>query len=72
MSQYEDITTKSMYTCKYVVCNHDHFLSTLGNEKIVTTNSVELLGVTMDNKLNFTDLVSELCKKGNLEPACPC
>ena len=51
--------------CHLLVCNHDKLFVTLGNEKIVTTNSVELLGVTIDNKLNFTDHVSELCKKGN-------
>ena len=51
--------------CHLLVCNHDQLFVTLGNEKIVTTNSVELLGVTIDNKLNFTDHVSELCKKGN-------
>ena len=51
--------------CHLLVCNHDQLFVTLGNEKIVSTNSVELLGVTIDNKLNFTDHVSELCKNGN-------
>ena len=51
--------------CHLIVCSHDQFSVTLGNEKIETTHSVELLGVTIDKNLNFTDHVSKLCKKGN-------
>ena len=31
--------------------------------KIERKNTVELLGITIDNKLNFEEHVSELCKK---------
>ena len=51
--------------CHLLICNHDQGSVTLGHEKIEATNSVKLLGVTIDNKLNFTDHVSDLCKKGN-------
>ena len=51
--------------CHLIVCNHDQLTVTLGEEEIETNDSVELLGVTIDNNLNFTDHVSKLCKKGN-------
>ena len=37
----------------------------LNNEFIESEKSVKLLGVTIDNKLNFTEHVSNLIKKGN-------
>ena len=51
--------------CHLLICNHVQGSVTLGHEKIEATNSVKLLGVTIDNKLNFTNHVSGLCKKGN-------
>ena len=51
--------------CHLIVCNHDQLSVTLGKEVIETTDSVELSGVTIDKNLNFTDHVSQLCKKGN-------
>ena len=35
----------------------------LGNETIVNSNSVDLLGIKIDDKLNFNEHVTELCKK---------
>ena len=51
--------------CHLIVCNQEHLSVTLGNENISSTKSVELLGVTIDNNLNFTEHVTKLCKKGN-------
>ena len=51
--------------CHLIVCNPSQFSVTLVTEKIETTDSVELLGVTIDKNLNFTDHVTKLCKKGN-------
>ena len=51
--------------CHLIVCNQDKFSVTFGNEKIDTTKSVELLGITIDNNLTFTENVTILCKKGN-------
>ena len=51
--------------CHLLVCNQDQLSVKLGNENIKTDAYVELLGVIIDKNLNFTDHVSELCKKGN-------
>ena len=51
--------------CHLLVCNQDQLSVKLGHENIKTGPYVELLGVIIDKNLNFTDHVSELCKKGN-------
>ena len=51
--------------CHLIVCNNKDASVKLGQELIQTSNSVELLGVKIDNNLNFTEHVSNLCKKGN-------
>ena len=51
--------------CHLIVCNEANVFVNIGNETIITSDSVELLGVTIDKNLNFTDHVSKLCKKGN-------
>ena len=48
-----------------IVCNQNNHSVTLGNEKIDTTDIVELLGVKIDENLYFTENVTKLCKKGN-------
>ena len=37
----------------------------IGNNVITSGNSVKLLGVTIDNKLNFNKYVDNICKKAN-------
>ena len=49
--------------CHLIVCNHGQHSVTLSEEEIITSDSVELLGVTIDK--NFAEHVSKLCKKGN-------
>ena len=51
--------------CHLIVANDDKSLVELGNEIITGEKTVELLGVTIDNKLNFTEHVTKLIKKGN-------
>ena len=34
--------------------------------KIETKNTVKLLGIIIDNKLNFEENISELCKKASM------
>ena len=51
--------------CHLIVCNHENVSVTLGNQIIHTTDLVELLGIKIDKNLNFSEHVSELCKKGN-------
>ena len=51
--------------CHLIVCNQDYVSITLGKETIKNSNSVELLGIKIDAKLNFTEHVTDLCKKAN-------
>ena len=51
--------------CHLIICNQEDVSVTLGNERIKNADSVELLGITIDKKLDFTEHVTELCKKGN-------
>ena len=51
--------------CHLLVANQENVSVTLGNEIIEATDSVELLGVTIDKNLDLTEHVSNLSKKGN-------
>ena len=51
--------------CHLIVINNNNTSVCLGSEIIESSNSVELLGVTIDNNLKFIEHVSYLCKKGN-------
>ena len=51
--------------CHLIVANTNQVSVNIDMEVIDSSNSVELLGVEIDNKLNFNDHVSYLCKKGN-------
>ena len=48
-----------------IVANDEKSLVKLGNDVIIGETSVVLLGVTIDNKLNFNEHVTKLIKKGN-------
>ena len=48
-----------------IVCNKENLSVKLGNETIQSTGSVELPGITIDKRLNYTAHVSNLSKKGN-------
>ena len=51
--------------CHLIICNQEDASITLGNERIKNADSVELLGITIDKNLGFTEHVTELCKKRN-------
>ena len=52
--------------CHLLVINkQDEVSVTLGKETIVSSSSVDLLGVRIDANLNFNEHVTKLCKKGN-------
>ena len=43
--------------------NYEPVKLEIGSTKIETKNTVKLLGITIDNKLNFEEHISELWKK---------
>ena len=52
--------------CHLLISNHNTDIHIkVGEEVIECSNSVKLLGVTIDNNLNFKDHVSNLCKKNS-------
>ena len=51
--------------CNLFVPNKENVVVNIGNETIESTNSIDLLGIKIDSKLNFSEHVSILCKKGN-------
>ena len=54
--------------CNLLVTNHDEDITiTLENEIITGKKWVKLLGVKVDNKLDFTEHVSTICRKANLK-----
>ena len=54
--------------CKLLVTNHNEDISiTIQGETIKGSNSVKLLGVNLDNKLDFNDHVSKICSKVSLK-----
>ena len=54
--------------CKLFITSHyDGISLNVGNEVIAAGKSVNLLGITIDNKLNFNEYISKLCKKNSLK-----
>ena len=49
--------------CHLLVVNTENATVKLGNEILSACSSVDLLGITIDNTLNFSEYVSNLCKK---------
>ena len=47
--------------------NYDPVKLEIGSVKIETKNTIKLLGITTDNKLNFEEHISELCKKASMQ-----
>ena len=47
--------------------NYEPVKHEIGSEKIETKNTVTLLGITLDNKLNFEEHISELRKKASMQ-----
>ena len=54
--------------CKLLVTNQEDNISVqVGCETIVGEKSVKLLGVKIDNYLNFNEHISNICKKANVK-----
>ena len=54
--------------CHLLVTNHgDNLHALIGNETIMSSESVKLLGIHIDNKLTFNEHVQKLCKKVSLK-----
>ena len=52
--------------CHFLLSKHDkEVYINVGDKVIECENSVKLLGVTIDNQLNFNEHISNLCKKAN-------
>ena len=51
--------------CKLIILNREGDKIKIGEENITGTKSVKLLGVTIDNKLNFDEHVHKICKKAS-------
>ena len=49
--------------CHLLIVNCQDNIITVGNEKITGSSSVKLLGITIDNKLNFNEHIANICKK---------
>ena len=51
--------------CHLIIINHENNVISIGDEEITVSKSVELKGVTIDNKLNFSEHVTKICNKAN-------
>ena len=47
--------------------NNTNIILSIENIKINTSKSVKLLGITIDNKLNFEEHISAICEKASLQ-----
>ena len=47
--------------------NYEPVKLEIGNAKIETKNTVKLLAITIDNKLDFEENISEFCKKAFMQ-----
>ena len=50
---------------RLIVANNENISLNLECDTIESSDTVKLLGVFIDNKLDFSEHVSKLCKKGN-------
>ena len=51
--------------CHLFVLKNDEATIKLSNENIYASPTIDLLGLNIDNNLDFKEHVSNLCKKGN-------
>ena len=48
--------------CKLIITKENTSVK-IGNDIIKSVNSVKLLGITIDNRLNFKEHLTNICKK---------
>ena len=53
--------------CHLVTSSPDEVSIKIGRDKIVNEKAVKLLGVTIDQKLNFSEHVTNLCQKASMK-----
>ena len=53
--------------CHLIISSQDEVSIQIGRDKIVNEKSVKLLGVTIDQKLNFSEHVENLCRKASMK-----
>ena len=51
--------------CHLLIINNDNNTINIADEIITGSKSVKLLGITIDNKLNFNDHITKICMKAN-------
>ena len=51
--------------CHLIICDKNNASVNLNNNLIKSESSVKLLGITIDNRLKFTEHVSTICKRAN-------
>ena len=52
--------------CKLLITNHEADISIkVGCKTIIGQKSVKLLGIKLDNKLDFNEHITNMCKKAN-------
>ena len=51
--------------CHLIILNNEDNIIKIGDEEISVSKSVKLLGITIDNKLNFNEHIRKLRKKAN-------
>ena len=51
--------------CHLLIVNHKYLSIKIGNDEISASTSVKLLGIIIDNKLNFAEHVTKMYKKAN-------
>ena len=53
------------YKCHLIIANNEDNDMKIGNGIVTSKTSVKLLGVTIENKLNFNEHVDNICKNAN-------
>ena len=76
--KYESEIAVKWFTENQMIVNLDKFPAMIlqnsrnlkleiGSAKIETKNTVKLIGITIDHKLNFEENISELCKRASVQ-----
>ena len=53
--------------CEFLITGHrfEHLWLNVGETQVCEKNQVKLLGITIDNELNFDDHITKICRKAN-------